>query len=224
MAEVFVDMLPLIIGAMLLPVYVIIVLMLLSGENGLAKGIAFVSGITLTRVLQGIIFGFMLTGRNDSAAGASPNRILPTLLLVLGILLLITAYKKWAKEPDPDAPPPTYLDSLAGMSTPKTLAMGALLVAVGAKLWVFTLGAINTIGAANLGRGSSIVAYLLYVIAAQLLIILPVIAYAIAPAWAGKTLGNVRMWLDQHNRVIMIVVSLVFGLLFLWQGIAGLVR
>jgi hypothetical protein len=108
------------------------------------------------------------------------------------------------------------------MSAIKALGLGIVLPLVAPKLWVFTLGAISVIDEANLGRTSSIIAYLLYMISAQLLITLPVLAYLVAPAWAASSLGAAREWLEKHNRVIVIVVSLIFGLLFLWQGVTGL--
>jgi len=62
---------------------------------------------------------------------------------VIGILLLITAVKQWRKEDDPDAPPPKWMATISGLSTAKALGMGALLVAIAAKQWVFTLSAIG---------------------------------------------------------------------------------
>lgn len=222
MGQVYLQMLPLILGAAILPLWIIIVLMLLSGQGGLARGAAFVAGVTLMRLLQGVLFGLVFSQGSNAESDAGSGLIKATLLTVLGIMLLVTAYKQWRKEPDPDAPPPKLLASLADMSAAKAFGLGIVLPLVAAKLWVFTLSAISIIDAANLGRTSSIVAYLLYVISAQLLILLPVLAYAIAPKWASVTLDAARAWLDEQNRVIVIVVSLVFGLLFVWQGVSGL--
>jgi hypothetical protein len=222
MSEVLLQMFPLILGSALLPIWIIIVLMLLSGDNGLAKGAAFVAGATSARLVQGVLFGLVFSKDAATQTDAGASVLVSTLLLVLGIALLIAAYKQWSHEPDPDAPPPKLLASLAGLSPLKSFGLGALLVAVAAKLWVFTLGAIATIGAADLGRTESIVAYLLYVFFAELLVILPVVAYAVAPKQAASKFGAMREWLERNNRVIAIVVSLVFGLLFLWKGLSGL--
>jgi hypothetical protein len=59
--------------------------------------------------------------------------------------LLVTAYKKWRKEDDPDAPPPKWMSALSGLSTLKAFGMGALLMIVAVKQWVFTLSAIAII-------------------------------------------------------------------------------
>lgn len=49
------------------------------------------------------------------------------------------------------------------------------------------------------------------------------VAFAIAPQQSAKPLQAARVWLQRHNRRITIVVSLLFGAIFLYKGIAGLV-
>ena len=155
MFNTLVSILPLIIGSAVVPVQIIIAILLLtSAKQGLAKAIAFVAGMTLVRLAQGVIFGFIFTGGSPDTAGRGRESgwIVPTLMLVLAILMLITAYRQWAKDPDPDAPPPKWL-ALPEKLTPLTaLALGAGMILIAAKMWVFTLGAIGTIGAAQLGQ------------------------------------------------------------------------
>ena len=54
------------------------------------------------------------------------------------------------------------------------------MVAIAPKLWVFTLSAIGVIRGAELGRSSSIVAYAIYIILAQSLLILAILAGLVA--------------------------------------------
>jgi hypothetical protein len=44
----------------------------------------------------------------------------------------------------------------------------------------------------------------------------------VAPEWAKGALSSLNTWLTRNNRVIMIVVSLVFGLLFLNKGLTAM--
>ena len=60
------------------------------------------------------------------------------------------------------------------------------------------------------------------VLAAQSLVLIPIVVYATAPTRSTKTLETARLWLEEHNRMIMITVSLIFGLFFLFKGITGL--
>jgi hypothetical protein len=222
MGNVIVSLLPLIIGAAVVPLWIIMVLFLLRSESGLLKAAAFAAGAIIVRLAQGILFGYVF-GKSAEANGAGGSSlIVSTLLLVVGILMLITAFKQWHKQDDPDAPPPKWMATISGLSTVKALGMGALLVVIAAKQWVFTLSAIGIIGQAQLSQAENVIAFLFYVLAASSLVLAPIIVYAVAPARSAKTLDAAQGWLERHNRAIVIAISLIFGLLFLWKGIAGL--
>jgi hypothetical protein len=92
---------------------------------------------------------------------------------------------------------------------------------IAAKLWVFTLGALSVIGEAQLGRTESIIAFLMYILLAQSLLITPILMRFVAPSKATRWLRAFGDWLEQNNRRIVIIVSLVFGLLFLYQGVTA---
>ena len=47
-----------------------------------------------------------------------------------------------------------------------------------------------------------------------LLVLAPIIIYAIAPTQSTKALTATQNWLERHNRVIVIVVSSIFGAFF----------
>ncbi len=223
MGSVITSLLPFIIGSALVPVQIIIVTLLLTSEKrGPLKAIAFFLGMTLTRLLQGVLFGLVLTGGSGDPGDASGSGwVKSTLMVVLGILLLSTAYKKWANEPDPDAPPPRWLTMLDGLTPLTALLFGAGFILIAAKLWVFTLGAISVIGEAQLGQPDSTIAYLWYILLAQSLLLIPILIRLLLPKRAAQLLGSFGAWLEKYNNQIVMVVSLIFGLLFLYQGIRG---
>ena len=222
MGSVIVSLLPLIIGSAVVPLHVILVVLLLTSEKQpVGKAIGYVSGMTVVRLAQGVLFGLILTEGGAKETG-SLDAIVSTLLLVLGILLLLSAYKKWAAEPDPDAPPPKWL-TLADKLTPLTaFAMGVGILLIAAKMWVFTLSAIGVIGEAQLGQPSSAIAFLLFVLLAQALLIISILIRLIFPTRATALLEGASEWLLTNNRVIVIAASLIFGLYFLYKGVTGL--
>jgi hypothetical protein len=219
MAELFLYLLPFILGSAVVPLQVMIIILLLSNpNNGLIKAICLVAGMTVVRLLQGVIFGLVFTPAESS--GKSP--VVSTLLMVLGILLLITAYKQWRNEDDPDGPPPKWMVMLDTLTPLKALGMGAGLVLISGKFWVFTLSAIGVIEEAQLGQPSSTVAFLLFVLLAQSLLLSAILIRVIVPKQSKAVLEASSAWLTRYNRPIVLVVSLVFGLLFLYQGASGL--
>lgn len=223
MESIVVSLLPYIIGSALVPLQIIVVILLLTSEKqGLLKAVAFVFGMTLMRLLQGALFGFVLTGGSgDPADAAGTTWVKSTLLLILGILLLVTAYKNWSSEPDPDAPPPKWMAMMDTMTPARALLVGAGFILIAAKLWVFTLGAISVIGEAQMGQRESSIAFLGYILLAQSLLIIPILIRLLFPGQAGQLLERFGAWLERYNRQIVIVVSLVFGLFFLYRGITG---
>lgn len=222
MGPVLVELIPLMLVAAFMPGWIIIVLLMLSGKGGLSKATAFALGSLLVRLTQGVLFGYVF--RQDAAAygETGPAIIKSTLLLVLGLLMLILAYLKWRKQDDPDAPPPKWMSGIANMSTGKAFGSGVLLMVGGMKQWVFTLAALATIAEAQLSLATAGLTYLIFMLAAASLMLIAIISYAIAPRRAGAALDAMRGWLDRNNRPITVGVSFIFGVLFMINGITGL--
>ena len=223
MDAVIVYLLPLIVGAALLPAWIIIALFLLRGEGGVRKALAFAAGAMTVRLVQGVLFGYVFGTAADAYGESGSNLITSTLLLVVGIVMLISAVTKWRKEEDPDAPPPKWMAILGGLSALQAFGVGALLMALSIKQWVFTLSAIAVIEQAQLSHTGNVLTYLFFVVAAQSLVLAPILVSAVAPAQSTKMLDAMQGWLERNSRVIVIAVLLIFGVWLLWKGIAGLI-
>lgn len=224
MSNIIVDLLPLIVGATLVPLYPIVVLLfLLQGKGGLVKALSFVTGGVAVRLAQGILFG-PIFGVAMAANSEDGQRLgVSILLLVVGILLLITAFKKWQKEEDPDAPSPQWMTTISDLSAVKAFGAGTLFITIAIKQWVFTLSAIGVISEAGLGEGANVGLYVLYVLATQTLVLAPILVYAVAPQQAARPLKAAQTWLERHNRAIVMIVSLLFGVWFVYKAVTGLI-
>src|SRR5918995_900232 len=223
MGDVITDLLPLIVGATAVPFYPIVVLVLLQGQGGLVKALAFVAGNIAVRLAQGVLFGIIF-GVALAANSEDGQRLgVSTLLLIVGILLLITAVKKWHKAEDPDTPPPQWMTAISDLSAVKTVGAGTRFVTIAIQQWGFSLSAIGVIGEAGLGGTANIGLYLFYVLATQTLVLTPILACAVAPQRAARPLKAAQSWLERRNRVIVIAMSLVFGVWFLYKGVSGLI-
>jgi hypothetical protein len=223
MADVILKLIPMMLGTALAPIWIILVLLILQSSNGLVKAVAFVAGITTIRLLQGITFGAVFgieKVAEEATSGLTP--VVSILLIVVGILLLIAAIKMLCEEADPDAPPSKWLALIDSTSPLKVFGLGGLLTLVATKMWVFTLSAIGVIRQSDLSQAESMTTFLIYVGGAESLMILPLLIYAIAPRRSTTILRPATTWLKKYNRPITIAVSLIFGSLFLWKGISGL--
>jgi threonine/homoserine/homoserine lactone efflux protein len=223
MEALLISLLPYIIASAVVPIQGIFGLLLLKSQSqGLFKAIAYVGGMTVARVLQGLAFAlFVNQGTVLEGDTHGKGLIISTLLLVLGILLLIVAYKKWQGEDDPDDPPPKWLTLIDTATPPKAFGIGFGLPLISPKLWVFTLSALTTIAAAQLGQPSSAIVFLIFIVLAQSLLLLPIFIRILMPTQSKSLLAQLSDWLIENKRAIGIVVSLVFGLWFLYSGISG---
>jgi hypothetical protein len=83
-------------------------------------------------------------------------------------------------------------------------------------------GAIGEIAEAELGQPAGIIAFLSFVLLAEILLLLPILISLALPGRSKNLLASISSWLTQYNRSIVIGVSLVFGLIFLYKGLTGL--
>lgn len=197
-------------------------LLLLQSERGLGKAIAFVAGAMAMRLVQGVIFGLIFAPAVEAEAAAGLHLIKPTLLTVVGILLLTTGVKKLRKEEDGEDSQPGWMSKLSDLTVLKAAGGGALLMLVAVKQWVFTLSALAVIEEAQPGLTAGIALYLIFVVATQMLALPPILAFAVAPQKSAKPLAAAQGWLQRHNRVIVMIVSFIFGAWFLFKGVSGL--
>jgi hypothetical protein len=219
MPDLLVTLIPLAAGSAIVPIQIIITILLLRAPGGRPAAVAWVAGMTALRLAQGLIVG-RDAGATQTQDGSSV--IVSVLLLVLAVLMYVVAVKQWLKEPDEDGPPPRWMTMLDGITPGKAFALGAGLLAIGAKFWVFTLGAIAAIGGAALGQPASTIVFLVWVVMAES-ILLVILAYAFAaPASADAALARFSDALSRHNRQIVIALGLIFGTWFLLKALSGL--
>jgi hypothetical protein len=224
MSNLLVTLIPLGVASAVVPIQIIITILLLRAPGGRVTAVAWVAGMTALRLLQGLVFGTLLGGRGREADGADGGSsvLVSVILLVLAILFYVVVAKHLLKHPDEDAPPPKWMAMLDGVAPGKAFLLGFGLVAISAKFWVFTLGAIAAIGDAGLGMRGSVVAFLLFVVLAESIHLAAVgFAYA-SPARADAGLARFSGLLERYNGAIMIVLGLVFGTWFLLKALIGL--
>jgi len=223
MTSLWSSLIPLIVGGVVVPIQIIITVMLLRSSAGKLTAVAWVAGMTAVRLVQGLLFGLVFGSvETSSTATGGPGTAIWVLLLALAVMFYVTAAKNLLKHPDEDAPPPKWMAMIEGVRPGKAFALGAGVLGIGAKFWVFTLGAIAAIADAGLGSAAAIGIFILFVVLTESIhLILLVIAFALPERSAG-VLDSVNATLKKYNRVIMIVLGLVFGTWFLIKALSGL--
>ena len=149
------------------------------------------------------------TSSSSSTGGAGVQ-------VAFGLIFLAVAVQQWRSKPV-EGKDPGWMKALdknglvAGVTLGVSLTNYALL----------TTG-VDDIVKSGLSKSVQISALVFFVAIATSTIVLPLIVYLVRPVWARKQLGRLSAWLMKHNRVILLVVFGLMGLLFLVEGINGL--
>jgi hypothetical protein len=222
MADLWSSLIPLIIGSAIVPAQIIITTMILRSPSGRASGAAWLAGMALVRVVQGVIFGLILGPAGEAGASTGPGTAASVVLLVIAILFLLTAARYALKVPDEDAPPPRWMTLFESVTPAKAFGLGAAILLIGAKPWVFTLGAIAAIGEAASGQGAAIATYVVFIVLAQSIHLAIVGLAFVMPARSTAVLEAIGAFMTRYDRMLMIVLGAVFGSWFLLKALRGL--
>lgn len=214
------DLVPLILGGALEPIEIMITITLLGTPSRLRAAGAWISGHVGTRLLQGLVFGTILHwGARSGDSKHSYHWVVSTVLLVVAVLLLVTAARELLSDEDPNAPPPKWMEVLMSATPTKAFFIGAGVVTVSVKAWVFTFAAIGVIGSADMGRIGHMASYIAFVLLATSGNLIIIGAAAVFGDRSRAVLDRVLRWLQDKNRPIVVLVGLVFGI---WFGLKGL--
>jgi threonine/homoserine/homoserine lactone efflux protein len=140
------------------------------------------------------------------------------------VLFLLLAGKQWRGRPAPgeQAPPPKWMAALDTFGPGKSLGLGAALSGVNPKNLVLTIAAAASIAQAGLPGVQQVGVLAVFIVLGSVTVAAPLVIYLAMGAKAAGILEGWRTWLAGHNAAIMLVLFLVFGVLLVGQGIAGL--
>lgn len=221
MSTLWATLTPFIIAAALMPIELVITLALLGTPGRVRTATAAVAGTVTVRLLQGLIFGAILHwGRRDDTPGGH-GWLVSSVILVVAVVLLVTAIRELLGGGDPDDPPPKWMAALSTMKPGKAFLLGGATVLISVKMWVFTFAAISAIGDADMPRSANFATYIAFVLLGVSTHLAIIAAAAFFPDRSRAFLDRSLLWLQDHNRVIMIGLGLVFGGWFLYKGLHG---
>lgn len=169
------------------------------------------------------LVGFALLSEFGLGAGGH-GKLAATLRLVVGIALLLLAYKEWRARPAPGetAELPHWLAAVENMGPVRAAGLGFGIYAANPKNLTVGIAAGMTFGSADLSiQGASIVC-IVYVLVSASTVLMPTVIYFVAEQSVRPWLNEMRHWLTQHNAAVMAVLLLVIGMLMFGRGIAAL--
>jgi hypothetical protein len=217
------EMLPLAIGIAISPIPIIAVILMLITPKARSNGLAFLGGWLLGLAVVGTVV-LIVANTAGIATSTGPSRTVSLVKLVLGLLLLVLAWRQFTKRPKPGehAPLPKWMRALDGFTPARSLAIGALLSGVNPKNLILNATAAAGIAQTSLPGAQQAVVLIVLIVVASLGIIAPVAVYFAMGDKAAHVLDGWKAWLAANNATVMTVLFVVFGVSLIGKGIGGL--
>jgi len=206
------------------PTVFLATLVVLGTARGRLNGIFFAAGFILGQAI-GLGVPFVI-GVAVTSKTAEHGTITASFEVAVGALMVYAAYRM--RGPKRDRPArgasrtAAVLERLERVD-PKSAAAIAVLLGIGTKRLVISILAASTIalsfssGVAQLNVGA------MYVVVAAVPVWLPVMVYVVVGPRADEWVRVSKAWLIANQRQVTFYLALVFGVLFVVDGVVGLV-
>jgi len=216
------DLLPSAVGVALSPIPIIAVILMLATPRAKSNGLAFAAGWIVGLVVVSVIVLLVASGASDPNSGTSDG--VNWVKVAIGVLFLALAFKQWRGRPrrGEAAEMPKWMDTIDRFTALKSSGLGVVLSALNPKNLALTLAAAASIAQANLDTGDTTIAVAVFVVIASVSVLGPVLFYVLAPQTAAKPLDAIKVFMSEHNAVIMFVLFLVLGAKILGDGLGGI--
>lgn len=223
MKAVIGDILPLALVVTISPINIIASILLLFSKRPLLNASSYFAGFVLG--VAGALTAFVvIADALNLAAGSDTSRGAAAVMLVLGVALVVAAVRKFRGRPRSGEEPsaPKWMDGIAGYSPGRSIVVGVVVGALNPKNLVVGLAAAVAIGSADLSTAAQIGAAAVYVAVAVLGVAAPIVTMVVLGDKAQPVLDGWRSWLAENNAVVMAVLFVIFGVVLIGKGIAGL--
>jgi hypothetical protein len=222
MQNALTESLPIALGLALanLPVVAIPLILLTRRETGVLLG--FLGGWALGFLLLGGLVILCADLMTPNPAG--PPAWAVRLRLLLGVVLLYLAWKKWYSRPTAGENPelPGWMAAIDTVRTPRALGLGLLLVVVNPKNAVLVISGALAIAYATYAPAAQFGALLVFTAIASLGVSAPLILWLIMGERAIGPLDRMKEFLARHQAALMSAVLAVIGIMLVLKALRDL--
>jgi hypothetical protein len=204
-------------GGAMAPPLLLLSILFLGSLRPLPNATALVLGYLATGAALGVVGLTLISGAEG--AGSTVTRVLSA---TVGGLLIVLGLRSLLNTPDPDAPPPRWMESVSSMTPAKAFGIGMVLFPIQIKNLAIFIACINLIATTSFSTQGSIVALVLVLLIFTIPVLVLIGLYTAVPQRASYMLVSLRAWMEKHNRTITVVLCFVFGVFFLVRGFSGL--
>ncbi|PSL00863.1 Sap-like sulfolipid-1-addressing protein [Murinocardiopsis flavida] len=220
MGYVITAILPYAIAIIVSPVPIVAMIQLLTGADGMRKGLTFLAGWFAVCLLAPALLSPLL---GEPFWGGLRHAVTGWLLLLMGAALVVLGGAVAAKVlHHPEAgvrEPPRWLSALDWLGRPEAALAPAPLNVANPLNIIALLAASAVLGRFALGVGDTLLAAAVFALVCCVGIAVPVITAALPTVDSASVLQRARQTLVTYGDHIRTAVALLFGALLLWQGL-----
>jgi Sap, sulfolipid-1-addressing protein len=209
------------LGAMLSPTTLsFTVLALVLGERPLHTGLWFYLGALGVTLLIGVLAAFVIGDLAAAPEPSAPKTWVAIVDVLAGALLLLYVLRLMRRPADPKraASMIEQMSKVASSPVIAIVAAGAMLANPGA----FIPLALKDISETNPSAAQYLAEWVAFALVSLLPLSVALVALAVAPDRAQRTLGGARGWLERNARSVAAVIAVLLAASLLRNGIAGL--
>jgi hypothetical protein len=198
------------------PLQNVAMILILSTERGIMKGLGFILGWlgTLTVIVAAVIL--LLDGK-PLKTNSSPSTAALAVKLAVGVALIFIAERQRRRIGKPRKPP-TWMAKLNGLSP-----LGAAGLAVLLQPWTIVAAGVATVTQAKVSNVWEYVLLFVFCLLCTSTILAMELYATFSPQAARDRLERIRNGVDSHRDQAIIVLSLLLGLWLVSHSIYGLV-
>lgn len=216
MYVVFLQILPLLLGAAISPVATtgMITVLATNNKSTIIKGFSYLLGTTMPLLIIGIP-GIFLFSHIDFAP---KNTVINSWIDLLAGLVLLGLAVKVALKPKTDKTKTATQDSHRNQSYSKLTALGIVLMITNFSTLVLFIPAVKDIAISSLDVSGKSILLIVSIAITLLMIFAPLLIFILSPKRSEKILSSLKSLINRHMREVTLSILIVFGIYLLIKG------
>jgi hypothetical protein len=207
--------------ATLEPLPLIAMILLLAADGGVMKGLGFVLGWMAT-LLAIVGVTIAVTGGKPLIAHSSPSTAALAVKLLLGVVLVVIAWRVWKKLRTNGSTPSAQPKWMAKIDSVRPV--GAAGLAFVLQPWVVIVAGVSTITTAKVSNAAEVSALVAFCLLCSSSFIAMEIYAVLRPEEVHNRLNALLNWITTHRDPVIVFLSLGLGLYLMAISISGLVN
>lgn len=225
MSDTLAQLLPFAIAGAIVPTWTTHVMLLLATKRPVTNSLAFVFGNFVWRIILGVIVLFFVSAREvqqfvDNIKGLPPWVTLISGLGLVGGGVYLIATRPRAK--DEALGTPKWISAAESVPPALAFSWGLFDCAAPGVQYVYFLSGMTVIASTVPRQDEQLLWLLGFSAFLQLMLLAPIVIYAVFRSHADRILDGFRGWLVRWGNVMIGGILLMFGALMIVRGVQGL--